>query len=110
VAGNTLSQFRRRDRLDDPPGPDAPASRERAFWLEHCEGFSVEGAEGKIGLVEEVRHARGGTMLAVRAGKLGHRLMIIPLDEVAFVLPRSQRISLRAPATILASESRERED
>jgi hypothetical protein len=80
---------------------------DRNYWLGHCEGFRVDGSEGRLGFVEEVlartEDARE-PILAVRAGRLGRRRLLISSTEVAFVVPRAQRIWLRTPTTILATE------
>jgi hypothetical protein len=77
---------------------------DRAYWLAHCEGYRVEAAGGRLGFVEETRSRGGTTLLAVRAGRLGRRILLVPADEVAFVVPRAKRLWLRTGATIVESE------
>jgi len=79
------------------------ASLDRDYWLSHCEGYRVEGDEGRIGFVEAVSHQAGRRMLAVRAGRLGRRLVLVPADEVSFIVPRAERIWLRTQARPIAS-------
>jgi hypothetical protein len=76
------------------------------YWVDHCEGFRVDGLEGRIGLVEEVCDdpAHGGHVLVVRAGLLGRRVLLIPTSEVANIAPSLMRLWLRSPATIAGSE------
>jgi len=74
------------------------------YWLHHCEGFRVDGVEGRIGVVEEVRDESGDAQLAVRAGLLGRRVLLIPASEVVEIVPRAMRIWLRSPITVAATE------
>ena len=77
---------------------------DRAYWLAHCEGYRVEAADGRLGFVEEIRSRGGTTLLAVRAGRLGRRVVLVPADEVAFVVPRAKRLWLRTWAAIVEPE------
>ena len=80
---------------------------DRAYWLTHCEGYRVDGSEGRLGFVEQVRIGKDSpadTILAVRAGRLGRRHLLVSVAEVAFVVPRAQRIWLRTPTTIVDTE------
>lgn len=71
----------------------------RDYWLGHCEGFRVDSTEGRVGLVEEVvygaRRDRPDAFI-VRAGILGHRLVLVPIEAVEGVLPRKERLVLCA--------------
>jgi hypothetical protein len=94
------------------PAPAVETSRDEAaagrdYWLRHCEGYRIDGAEGRIGFVDEVRSApddAGNVVLAVRAGLLGRRLLLVSGRDVAYIVPRAERIWLRTPATIVGSE------
>jgi CelD/BcsL family acetyltransferase involved in cellulose biosynthesis len=69
----------------------------RFYWLCHSEGFRVDTPEGRLGLVEAVMFRVRPTnpdALIVRAGVLGRRLVIVPIEIVADVLPRKERILL----------------
>ena len=44
------------------------------------------------------------TILAVRTGRLGRRLLLVPAVEAAYIVPRAERIWLRTPVTIIGSE------
>jgi hypothetical protein len=75
----------------------AEALGPRFYWLCRCEGFRVEGPEGRLGLVEAVMFRVRPDVpdaLIVRAGVLGRRLVIVPIEDVADVLPRRERIVL----------------
>jgi hypothetical protein len=88
-----------------PQGDGAPVDRD--YSLAHCEGYRVEATEGRIGFVDEVRtgpdHPRD-TILAVRTGRLGRRLLLVPAAETAYIVPHAERIWLRTPVTIIGSE------
>jgi hypothetical protein len=69
----------------------------RFYWLCRCEGFRVDTPEGRLGLVEAVMFRTRPDepdALVVRAGVLGRRLVIVPIDDVEDVLPRRKRIQL----------------
>ena len=72
------------------------------YWLCRCEGFQVETPEGRLGIVEWLRfrsrHDRPDA-LAVRAGRIVRRSLVVPVSEIAQVVPSEGRIVLRsAPA------------
>jgi hypothetical protein len=91
------------------PARDIPTttSFDRDYWLSHCVGFRVDTADGRLGFVEEIRAGvdRYGDVLAVRAGLLGRRLVLVPATEVDFIVPRAERIWLHSPVKILGGES-----
>jgi hypothetical protein len=77
-------------------GADKPFDRD--FWLTHREGYRVETDLGRLGFVETVLRGDNpphDTRLAVRAGRLGRRIVLVPLGSVAFIVPRAERIWLR---------------
>jgi hypothetical protein len=66
-------------------------------WLTGCTGFTVQDHGAGIGRVAAVkRDADSGrpTALVVRAGIGGMRRLLVPVDEVAGVVPSSRRIVL----------------
>jgi hypothetical protein len=82
------------------PGRDPPhrSSYGREYWLRRCEGFRVESPQGRLGTVEELRFrsdAERPDSLAVRAGWLRRRLIVVPVEQVDEILPRQRRIILR---------------
>jgi hypothetical protein len=86
----------------------ASESFDRDYWIAHCEGYRVDGHAGRIGFVEEVRPNPAdprSPLLAIRAGRLGRRIVVVPADEVHSIVPRSERIWLRAPVSIVTSEA-----
>jgi hypothetical protein len=85
------------------------AAFDRDYWLGHCEGYRVDASDGRLGFVEEIRpraDSGGAATLVVRAGRLGRRLLVVPVDEVAFIIPRAERIWLRSPVRVVATETR----
>jgi len=69
----------------------------RTYWLARCEGFRVDSPEGRYGLVEAVMfrvRPDDPDALVVRTGVLGRRLVLVPIDDIADVTPRRQRIDL----------------
>lgn len=94
--------------LRTAPTPAVRPEFDRGYWLAHCEGYRVDGSEGRIGFVEEVRANPTdpeAPLLAVRAGRLGRRVMVVPSEAVQFILPRARRIWLRSPVEIVTSEA-----
>src|SRR5512134_1624 len=69
----------------------------RFYWLCRCEGFRVESPEGRFGLVEAVMfriRPDEPDALIVRAGVLGHKLVIVPIEDVDDIAPRRERVLL----------------
>lgn len=99
---------RRPERRRAPCAATHPAANgfDRDYWLGHCEGYRVDGTEGRLGFVDSIREEGDGeTILAVRAGRLGTRLLLIRARDVAFIVPRAERIWLAAPTEIVGSEA-----
>jgi hypothetical protein len=87
---------------------EVPASFDRDYWIAHCEGYRVDGHAGRIGFVDEIRPNPADPrtpLLAIRVGRLGRRIVVVPADEVHSIVPRSERIWLRAPISIATSEA-----
>lgn len=66
------------------------------FWthnylLRHCEGYVVEGREGRVGFVSEVTET-DDLLEFVVAGSSGE--IRVPLDAIERFEPRAQRITL----------------
>ncbi|MGZ4403181.1 MAG: hypothetical protein ACXVRI_10090 [Gaiellaceae bacterium] len=90
--------------------PTTPAAHQD-YWLAHCEGFRVDGDGGRLGFVEEVRGPSTpfeAGLLGVRAGMLGRRVLLVPIEEVAYIVPRAKTIWLKSSARIAGSEPRRR--
>lgn len=75
-----------------------------AACLSECAGFRVETSQGLLGLVEELRCQGGVFDLVVRAGRQGATLLIVPVDDVAEVVPDERRLTLRVPFRLISSE------
>jgi hypothetical protein len=77
------------------------------YWLRRCEAFRVDSPQGRVGFVEEVRYASRydrPDVIAVRVGLLGRLLLILPVGEVAEILPREERIILHRSPRPTATE------
>src|SRR5215213_2251004 len=70
------------------------------YWLRRCEGFRVDAPPRRVGFVEEVRYASRcdrPDVIAVGVGLLSRLLLILPVGEVAEILPSEERIILHRP-------------
>jgi hypothetical protein len=77
------------------------------FWVHHCEGFSVEGPDGEIGIVEAVVCGADGDVeaLTVRRRDRGDR-HVVPAVYIRSVDPTLELVLLRAaPALHVPVES-----
>jgi hypothetical protein len=91
-------------------GPHRPRSTasDLDYWLRRCEGFRVDSPQGRVGFVEEVRYASRcdrPDVIAVRAGRLGRLLLIIPVEEVAEIPPGEELVVLHRSPRPSATES-----
>jgi hypothetical protein len=99
-------------------GPQRPgdAASEFDYWLRRCEGFRGDAPpQGRVGFVEEVRYPSRcdrPDVIAVRAGLLGRLLLVLPVGDVAEILPGEELVVLqrspRPTATERARDLRER--
>lgn len=86
----------------------ASHSFDRNYWLSHCDGFRVEAEGGRLGFVDHVESRWDGALvLAVRAGLLGRRLLLVAADDVDFIVPRAKRLWLHSPTRLLGTRSGE---
>jgi hypothetical protein len=79
------------------------------YWLCRCQGFSVESPAGRVGFVEGLRfrsRLERPEALAVRAGLLGRRHLVVPVSQVAETAPSKSLIVLRAAPTRPGAASR----
>lgn len=85
---------------------------DRPYWLSRCEGFRVEREGGRrVGTVLELHYRSRLDQpdeLAVRAGRLGHRLLIFGADAVETIWPSQARLVLAADAVPIKSGRRHR--
>jgi len=78
--------------------PSLTTPPERGFALCRCEGFQVDTPTGKVGLVEGLRYQSRidqPDALEVRAGWLGRKLFLIPVDEVDQIFVDEGRLVVR---------------
>jgi hypothetical protein len=88
---------------------DVETNFDRDYWLAHCEGYRVDAEDGRLGFVEAVRAdgSPDGPLLCVRAGRLGLRLLFIPVSQVALIVPRLERIWLSGRVQVVEDEASE---
>lgn len=82
-------------------------SADQYYWLGRCEGFRVDSPDGRIGFVEHVRFGSRPDRpeaLAVRAGRLGRRVLIVSVSKVAEIVPSRERIVLSGSPELLGTE------
>jgi hypothetical protein len=77
------------------------------YWLRRCEGFRVDGPDGRIGHVRGIRFddAAEPNALEVRAGLLGRRTLLIPAADIVKAVPEERRLLLAGSPRLLGSES-----
>jgi len=69
----------------------------RDGWVGHCEGFRVDGPEGRVGVAEAVLgHQEEPSTLAVREGLFAFRTVYVPFEQVAEIQLCAERIVLRS--------------
>jgi hypothetical protein len=67
--------------------------------LRDCQDYAVESPDGHIGTVTEIIYAADDetpTALAIRAGRAGSRVLIVPVSELVEIQVTRHRITLRA--------------
>jgi hypothetical protein len=79
-----------------PFGSPSPVGAE--YWLHHCDGFRVDGPDGRVGVVDHVElglEADVPDVVAVASGLWRIRLTRIPLRHVVAVEPGRRRLVVR---------------
>ena len=72
-----------------------------------CQAYVVESPDGHIGTVAEIRYDGDPPTpiaLAIRAGRAGSRLLIVPISQLTAILPTRHRVTLRASPDIMTTE------
>lgn len=91
------------------PAPVAPEPVEarpgfdRDYWVANSEGYRVDDGNRRLGFVEETfadDDDAGRTVIVIRGGVLGQRLCAARAEDVAWIVPREQRIWLRTGAPL----------
>jgi hypothetical protein len=89
---------------------DRPAERyDDVYWLGRCHGFEVEMEGRELGVVSEVRYASRADvpdLIVVRAGRLRHQLLLIPIELVARIDSEGGRLELIEGATAAQTSRR----
>ena len=86
--------------------PRTASRRERLGGrLSERVGFRVETSQGRLGVVKEFRfHGDRSFGLDARAGRQGRRLLIVPVEDIAEVVPDERRMILRPGFHLTTSE------
>jgi hypothetical protein len=86
-----------RERVSERNFPRMPRFRDD-YWLCHCEGYWVEQAGRRLGVVENVVFEseldRPGA-LRIRSGLFREKLQVVRVDQVAEIVPREGLLRLR---------------
>jgi hypothetical protein len=90
-------------------GEDTASERSGGDWVARCEGFGVISPEGRIGTVEEIRYGPSRrwdspTELAIQVGRGGKLRLIVPVADVAAVVPDDRLVMLRSSPRIVSTE------
>ena len=74
--------------------------------LRSCEGYWVYSADGRVGIVEEVRPpgSRVPESLAVQMRPFGTRLLVIPIQEIVDISASDERVTVRSSPHVSESE------
>lgn len=75
--------------------------------LRGCCNYVVESPDGQIGTVAEIRYAgdpETPIALAIRAGRAGPRLLIVPISQLTSIRPTRHRVTLQASPDITTTE------
>src|SRR5204863_8226070 len=116
-----ISQDKHRVLLRTEPGRAIAASGHRmapgrprlggvgisADAVRGCRDYAVDSPDGHIGTVNEIRYAGDSHMpsaLAIRAGRAGSRLLIVPISQVTSFRAVRHRITVRASTKIIKRE------
>jgi hypothetical protein len=91
-------------------GIGTASERSGGDWIARCLGFGVVSPDGRIGTVEEVRYGPSRrwdspTELAVQAARGGKRRLIVPVEEVAAVVPDDCVVLLRSSPRVFSTEA-----
>lgn len=89
---------------DLPPLPTEGEVDQTSTWLGRCEGFRVYTPDGSLlGYVEELEFGEDFSRprrLSVRGCTGSHRVLVVPVETVAAIDPRAERIVLtRSPVS-----------
>jgi len=80
--------------------PD-PAATSDPYWRRHCDGFSVQAAGRRLGVIEQIQHDAAGELVSlhVLGGLFGNRRLAIPADLIDRIVPAQSLVVLkRLPA------------
>lgn len=79
-------------------GPRMSAPLDDDYWLGHCEGFRVDGPEGRLGVVDHLVYrsrADRPDVVAVTSGVWRMRTAEVLVSDIVAVLPAQARLVVR---------------
>ena len=90
-------------------GNGTVAERPGGDWVARCQGFGVVSPDGRIGTVEEVRYGPSRrwdspTELAIQAGRRGKLRLIVPVEDIAAVVPDDRVVVLSSSPHVVSTE------
>ena len=80
------------------PRPRSPWPVDEAYWLAHCEGFQVDGPDGRIGVVDHVMYESRldvPDVVSVASGLWRLHSTHVPTADVLEVRPEQERLVVR---------------
>lgn len=83
---------------EQTPRPRSPRPVDEAYWLGHCEGFQVDGPDGRIGVVEHVVYESRPDVpdvVSVASGRWRLRSTDVRVADVVEVRPEQERLVVR---------------
>jgi hypothetical protein len=84
--------------ISTEPGGSPQSLSQRSYSLSRCEGFRVDAPSGPVGYVEGLRFISRidrPDLLEVRGGRLGRRLLLIPIEQVEEIRVDEARLVVR---------------
>ena len=99
----------------ETPQPSPSSAEDPWDWREHCEGFQVDGPEGRIGWVEALERDSSGQVVAllVRKHHVDRPVLRVQISAVVDVVAAHGRVVIDDPGLLrhfgVASRSTRRE-
>lgn len=79
----------------------------KASALRRCRDYLVDSPDGQVGTVADIRYAPGSDMptaLAIRAGRAGSLILIVPISQLTTIRPARHLVTLRPSPEITTTE------
>ena len=91
---NVVQELSGGERASDP----RRSTYGRDYWLRRCDGFVVESSTKRIGRVAGIRYGERSnepSVLEVRTGMFGRKVLLISVEDVSEIDPDRSRIVVR---------------